>query len=124
MAACKTVVCCAAVLSIAAFAESSASAQSAEKLAAINKKVVGKWVSTDGKSYIAFFPDLSCETGSLWPDKKWHVDKGKLEMWQVGNSFRCGDGALDLKGPNTMTRDYGMGGEPDVFHRKPAAPGH
>lgn len=94
-------------------------AQSPAKLAAISKKVVGKWVSTDGKSYIEFFPDQTCEAGSLGPSGKWQTFKSVLAAWQVGDSFRCGSGVLDLKGLNTMTRDYGMGGDPDVFHRKP-----
>jgi hypothetical protein len=93
-------------------------AQSPAKLAAINKKVVGKWISTDGKSFIEFFPDQSCEVGSLGRDGKWQTFKNVLGAWQVGDSFRCGSGALDLKGPNTMTRDYGMGGTPEAFHRR------
>ena len=96
-----------------------ATAQSPQKLAAINKKVVGKWVSADRKSYIEFFANGSCGVGALWPDGKWHVDKDVLSTWEKGTSFRCGDGALDLTGPNTMTRDYGMGGKPEVFQRKP-----
>jgi hypothetical protein len=102
----------------------SSSAQSPEKLASINKRVTGKWVSSDGHSYIQFFPDQSCEVGSLRPDGKWHVDKNTLSAWEKGTSFRCGDGALDLTGVNTMTRDYGMGGKPEVFHRTPSQVKH
>ena len=47
--------------------------QTAQKIASINKKVVGKWVSANGKSYIEFRPDGSCTDGSLWADGKWHI---------------------------------------------------
>ena len=91
--------------------------QTAQKLADINKKIVGKWMSIDGKSYIEFFANGSCSEGALYPDGKWHVDQGTLGAWQQGEEFYCGNGALTLIGPNTLTRDYGMGGEPERFYR-------
>jgi hypothetical protein len=92
-------------------------AQTPQKLAEINKTVVGKWVSADKKSYIEFLANGSCSVGELWPDGKWKVDQGTLGAWQQGYDFSCGSGALTLIGPNTLTRDYGMGGEPEKFYR-------
>ena len=92
-------------------------AQTPQKLAEINKKVVGKWASSDKKSYIEFLANGSCSVGELWPDGKWKVDQGTLGAWQQGDDFSCGNGALTLIGPNTLTRDYGMGGKPEVFYR-------
>ena len=91
--------------------------QTAQKIADVNRKVVGKWVTSDGKSYIEFLANGSCSAGELWPDGKWHVERSQLGAWQQGEEFRCGDGALALTGPNALTRDYGMGGKPQVFHR-------
>jgi hypothetical protein len=81
-------------------------AQTPQKLAEINKKVVGKWGTSDGKSYIEFLANGSCSVGELWPDGKWKVDQGTLGAWQQGDEFSCGSGALTLIGPNTLTRDY------------------
>jgi len=93
-------------------------AQTPQKLAEINKTVVGKWVSADRKSYIEFSADGSCSTGELWNDGTWHVDHNVLEApWSQSNDFTCGNGELTLIGPNTLTRDYGMGGEPEKFYR-------
>jgi hypothetical protein len=91
--------------------------QTAQKIASINKKVGGKWVSSDGKSYIEFFANDSCSVGDLSPDGKWQVEHNTLGAWQQGDNFSCGSGALTLIGPNTLTRDYGMGGEPAKFYR-------
>ena len=91
--------------------------QTPQKLAAINKKVVGKWMSADQKSYIEFSADGSCATGDVGPDSKWQVDQNTLGAWAEGDSFSCGSGALTLIGPDTLTRDYGMGGEPEKFYR-------
>ena len=92
-------------------------AQTPQKLAEINKKVVGKWVSSDKKSYIEFLANGSCSVGGLWPDGKWKIDQGTLGAWQQGDDFSCGSGALTLIGPNTLTRDFGMGGDPEKFYR-------
>jgi hypothetical protein len=91
--------------------------QTTQKIANINKKIIGKWVTADRKTYIEFRADESCSNGSLGADGKWHVDNDKLGAWQEGDDFMCGSGALTLIGPNTLTRDYGMGGEPDKFYR-------
>src|ERR1019366_9695151 len=88
-----------------------------QKIASINKKVVGKWVSADRKSYIEFFANGSCAVGELSPDGKWQVDQNTLGAWQKGDDFSCGSGGLTLVGPNTLARDYGMGGEPEKFYR-------
>lgn len=92
-------------------------AQTPQKLAEINKKVGGKWVSADKKSYIEFFANGSCADGELSPDGKWQVDQLTLGAWEKGDDFSCGNGALTLTGPNTLIRDYGMGGEPEKFYR-------
>jgi hypothetical protein len=92
-------------------------AQTPQKLAEINKKVVGKWVSADKKSYIEFFVNGSCADGELSPDGKWQVDQLTLGAWEKGDDFSCGSGALTLIGPNALIRDYGMGGEPEKFYR-------
>src|ERR1035437_7403027 len=89
--------------------------QTPAKLASINKKVVGKWVTVDKKSYIEFLPDGSCSNENLWDDGKWHIESNKLGAWQDGDNFSCGGGALTLTGANTLIRDYGMGGKPDVY---------
>jgi len=91
--------------------------QTAQKLADINKKVVGKWMTSDGESDIEFRPNGSCSNGGLYPDGKWHVDQNTLGAWQQGEEFRCGDGSLTLIGPNTLSRDFGMGGEPVKYYR-------
>jgi hypothetical protein len=92
-------------------------AQTPEKLAEINKKVVGKWVSADKRSYIEFFANGSCADGELSPGGKWQVDQLTLGAWEKGEDFSCGSGGLTLTGPNTLIRDYGMGGEPEKFYR-------
>ena len=92
-------------------------AQTPQQLAEINKKVVGKWVSSDKKSYIEFLANGSCSVGELWPDGKWKIDQGTLGAWQQGDDFSCGNGALTLIAPNSLTRDFGMGGEPEKFYR-------
>src|ERR1035437_758604 len=93
-------------------------AQTPQKLAEINKKVVGKWVSADRKGYIEFSADGSCSTGELGNDGAWHVDHNFLNApWSQSDDFTCGSGGLTLIGPNTLTRDYGMGGEPEKFYR-------
>jgi hypothetical protein len=102
--------------------------QTAQKIAIINKKVIGKWVSADRKSYIEFRADGSCSNGDLGRDGKWEVEQDTLGSWQQGDDFSCGSGALTLIEPNVLTRDYGMGGEPEKFYRgagnipKPAGP--
>jgi hypothetical protein len=93
-------------------------AQTAQKIANINKKVVGKWVSADRKSYIEFSADGSCSTGELGNDGAWQVDHNVLDSpWSQSDDFTCGSGGLTLIGQNTLTRDYGMGGEPEKFYR-------
>jgi hypothetical protein len=92
-------------------------AQTPQKIASINNKVVGKWVSADKKSYIEFLANGSCADGELSADGKWQVDQLTLGAWEKGDDFSCGSGALTLTGPNTLIRDYGMGGEPEKFYR-------
>jgi hypothetical protein len=93
-------------------------AQTDQKIANISKKVVGKWVSADRKSYIEFSADGSFSTGKIGDDGVWHVDHNVLDApWSQSDDFTCGSGALELIGSNTLTRDYGMGGEPDKFYR-------
>ena len=92
-------------------------AQTPQKLAEINTRVVGKWVSADKKSYIEFLANGSCSVGELWPDGKWKVDQLTLGAWEKGDDFSCGNGALTLTGANTLIRDNGMGGEPEKFYR-------
>ena len=92
--------------------------QTDQKIAIFNKKVVGKWISADRKSYIEFSADGSCSTGELGNDGAWHVDHNVLDApWSQSDDFTCGNGELTLIGPNTLTRDYGMGGEPEKFYR-------
>jgi hypothetical protein len=91
--------------------------QTPQKIAGINKKVVGKWVTADRKSFIEFRADGSCSDGELWPDGKWHVNQNKLDVRESGGDFFCGDGSLTLIGANALTRDYGMGGDPEKFYR-------
>lgn len=92
--------------------------QTPQKLAAINKKVIGKWISADRKSYIDFAANGSCSTGELGNDGQWHVDHNTLSApWSQSDDFICGSGALELIGSNTLIRDYGMGDEPEKFYR-------
>lgn len=92
--------------------------QTDQKIAIFNKKVVGKWISADRKSYIEFSADGSCSTGELGNDGAWHVDHNVLDApWSQSDDFTCGNGALTLIGPNALIRDYGMGGEPEKFYR-------
>jgi hypothetical protein len=91
--------------------------QTPQMITSISQKVVGKWVTADRKSFIEFRADGSCSDGKLWPDGKWHVDQNKLDVRESGEDFFCGDGSLALIGQNTLTRDYGMGGEPEKFYR-------
>ncbi|HYM74612.1 MAG TPA: hypothetical protein VE377_01430 [Candidatus Dormibacteraeota bacterium] len=95
-----------------------------QRTAAINKKVVGKWWSSDAKHYIEFLPNTDCSEGSLLPDGEWHVERGKLWVREYAASvkdppdeFGCSSGELALTGPNTLTRDYGMGGRVEEYHR-------
>ena len=92
--------------------------QTTQKVADINKKVVGKWMSSNRQSYIEFFSSGSCTDGELYPDGKWHLEQNKLFVRESGGDFFCGSGSLTFTGPNTMTRDYGMGGDPVVYHRQ------
>ena len=115
-------------LFVIVFAISPVLGQTSQKIASINKTVIGKWVTADRKSYIEFSADGSCSTGELGNDGAWHVDHNVLEApWSQSNDFTCGSGALTLIGPNTLTRDYGMGGEPEKFYRgaanRPKLPG-
>jgi hypothetical protein len=106
------------ILALVALLTAPLMGQKAQKIASINKKVVGKWVSADGKSYIEFRPDGSCSDGELGTDGRWQVDRNVLDApWSQSDDFTCGSGGLTLIGPNTLTRDYGMGGEPEKFYR-------
>jgi hypothetical protein len=91
--------------------------QAPQKIASINKNVVGKWVSADKNSYIEFFANGSCADGDLSSDGKWKVEQNTLFVRESGGDFFCGSGSLTLIGPNTLIRDYGMGGEPEKFYR-------
>lgn len=91
--------------------------QTPQKIANINRKIVGKWVSADKKSYIEFLANGSCADGELFPDGKWHVDQNTLGAWEQGEDFSCGSGDLTLISPNMLVRDYGMGGRPEKFYR-------
>jgi len=91
--------------------------QTPQKIAAINKKVVGKWWSGDQKNYIQFLDNGVCSEGTLFPDGKWHVENGKLGAWVKGEDFSCVNGTLTQAGPNVLTRDYGMGGDAERFYR-------
>jgi hypothetical protein len=92
-------------------------AQTDQKIANINKKVLGKWWTADRKSYIEFGENGSCSEGDFYTGS-WHVQKGKLFAWQTGDSFMCNSGALTLIGPDVFTRDHGMGGEPVKYYRE------
>ncbi len=94
------------------------SGQTPQQLAAINKKVTGKWISADRKSYIDFSADGSCSTGFMGNEGHWHVAHHTLNVpWAQSDAFMCGGGTLELIGPNTLLRDYGMGGKPETFYR-------
>ena len=91
--------------------------QTSQKIQDINKKVVGKWWSSDRKSYIEFLPDGACSQGAFY-DGTWHVDEGKLSAWEQGKEFYCISGILTLIAPNTLTLDIGMGGAiPNRYYR-------
>jgi len=92
--------------------------QTSQKVAAINKKVIGRWFAAARKEYIEFFPDGSCVDATLSAGGTWQMERDKLEAWEQGNDFRCGSGALTLVAPNVFTRDYGMGGTPERFYRE------
>ncbi len=91
-------------------------AQTPQKIADINKKVVGKWWSSDRKSYIEFLPSGVCSEGTFYGGT-WHIEEGKLGAWEQGKEFICLGGALTLIAPNILTRDHGMGGEPTRYYR-------
>lgn len=91
--------------------------QTPQKIAEINKKVIGKWWTSDGKNYIEVLANGVCSEGALWPDGKWHIERGQLGAWEKGEDFICLGGALSLIRPNVFTRDYGMGGEITKFYR-------
>lgn len=91
--------------------------QTSQKILDINKKVVGKWLSSDRKSYIEFLPDGVCSEGEFY-EGTWHVEEGKLGAWEKGKEFSCLSGILTLVAPNTLTRDIGMGGAmPTKYYR-------
>lgn len=96
--------------------------QTAAKIAAINEKVVGKWWTSDKKEYLEFLPDGNCSEGTLWNDGQWHIEHGTLSAWAKGNDFSCTGGVLTLIAPNTLTRDYGMGGTPTKYYRNLKVP--
>ena len=87
-----------------------------QKIAEINKKVVGKWWCCDQKSYLEFFPDGACSEGAFY-DGTWHIEKAELWAWERGKEFICVSGALTLIAPNTLTRDIGMGGVITRYYR-------
>jgi hypothetical protein len=91
--------------------------QTAEKVAAINRKVIGKWWTSDKKEYLEFLGNGDCSEGALWADGKWHVEQGKLSAWEKGEEFICVGGALTFIAPDMLTRDYGMGGTPTRYYR-------
>jgi hypothetical protein len=90
--------------------------QTSQKIANINKKVVGKWWSSDRKSYIEFLPNGVCSEGAFYGGT-WHIEQGKLGVWERGEDFICQSGVLTLIVPNILTRDHGMGGEPTRYYR-------
>jgi hypothetical protein len=62
--------------------------QTPQKIASINKKVIGKWVTADRKSYIEFSADGSCSIGELGNDGAWHVDHSFLNApWSQSDDF-------------------------------------
>lgn len=95
--------------------------QTPGRIAEINKKVLGKWWSGDRKSYIEFLKNGACSEGAFYGGG-WHVQEGKLSAWQTGDNFMCVGGALTLVSANTLTRDYGMGGDAEKFYRGSAGP--
>jgi len=111
----KRIVVVAAALALAA---ATLSGQANNRLAELNKKIVGKWFTGDRKNYIEFGADGNCSTGRLQPNAAWRVENDKLSMWAKGQDFRCGSGTLTLKGPDTIVRDSGMGGDVEIFRRE------
>lgn len=91
--------------------------QTPQKISDINKKVVGKWWSSDRKSYIEFLPNGVCSEGAFYGGT-WHIEQSKLWAWERGKDFICLSGALTLIAPNTLIRDHGMGGEPARYYRE------
>jgi len=94
------------------------------RAAAINKKIVGKWWSKSGRNYIEFLPNGDCSEGALFPNGEWHVERGKFWVREYAASvkdppdeFFCLNGELALSGPNRLTRDLGMGGQVEEYHR-------
>ena len=94
-----------------------AEAKSQQHIAAIQPKIIGKWETKDKRRYIDFLPDGSCSQGVLWDDGIWHIDKGKLWAYPVGNDFSCKGGALTLANANLIVEDFGMGGVPFKYYR-------
>ncbi|MGH9802978.1 MAG: hypothetical protein ACRD82_21635, partial [Blastocatellia bacterium] len=62
--------------------------QTSQKISDINKKVVGKWWSSDRKNYIEFLQNGVCSEGAFY-DGTWHIEQGKLSAWERGKDFRC-----------------------------------
>jgi hypothetical protein len=90
--------------------------QTQQKISGINKKVVGKWWSSDRQSYIEFLANGACSEGAFYGGT-WHIEQGKLSAWERGKDFICLSGALTLIAPNTLIRDQGMGGTPIRYYR-------
>jgi len=113
----KLIVVTLAICSALCMAPQTLKAQSAQKLAEINAKIVGRWFTADRKSYIEFYPNGKCETGRLQNDGQWKTWQETLSGWPQGDNFSCGNGILALDGPNKLSQDFGMGGEVTLFYR-------
>jgi hypothetical protein len=89
--------------------------QSADNLAEMNSKVVGKWWSGDHKEFIEFDANGSCTEGIFF-DGTWHAQHGSLSVYS-DQSFLCLDGELILVGPDTLTRERGRAGVKEKYYR-------
>ena len=84
----------------------------------LKKPFLGKWKSSDGKSYVEFFPGDTCSKGFI-EGGHWKIMKYKSEIYYEGRSIKCGEGSgmMERKGTNKLIEDYGMGGDPITYYR-------
>jgi len=91
-----------------------------------NEWLIGRWVAKDGIQFVEFFADNRCARTQFDTGGKgaWITIQGTIRLDTLGEVFcECKQGSSGFytrRAPNTIALDYGMGGEPELFHRATA----
>lgn len=104
---------CAVLLTLISTAHADTSIETKQK-----KHFLGKWKTSNGKSYVEFFPGDTCAKGFI-EGGHWKIMKNKSEIYYKGRSIKCGEGSgmMEREAPNKLIEDYGMGGDSITYYR-------